>query len=151
MQDIEKIAEKVHDAWMATKKSQGFHARADCPDENSCQKCHKDMVPYADLHDDIKEYDRMTISYVLSAQEAIVDGMSFGMALDAAKQGKRIAREGWKGMFVYFCPKNGNYGPFLSIDTTGLQTDNDAVSRGLVPWLPSQPDILSDDWMVVEP
>ena len=82
---------------------------------------------------------------------AEVDGMSFGMALDAAKQGKRIAREGWKGMFVKYCQRIGRYGPYLSINTIGLQTDNDAAPTNIVPWLASQTDILSDDWMVVEP
>ena len=88
------------------------------------------------------------------------DGMSFGLALEAAKLGKRIARWGWngKGMFLYYVPaaayppstevakeafggENVPYGAYIAMKTA---QDN------VVPWLASQTDMLADDWYIVE-
>jgi len=49
---------------------------------------------------------------------------NFGEAIEALKQGKKVARKGWNG-------KGKN------------EFDR-------VPWLASQTDILAEDWMVVE-
>ena len=68
---VEQLAEKVHDAWWEVKKEGGFHAPNDCPHDQKCEKCHGDMIPYNDLADEIKEYDRVTVRCVLAAQEAI--------------------------------------------------------------------------------
>jgi len=78
---IEKLAEKVHDAWWDTKKEQGFHALHECrnqpnnalldrvPDGAStkCSKCHSDMIPYAKLPEATKDYDRVTVKTVIDA------------------------------------------------------------------------------------
>ena len=84
-------------------------------------------------------------------------GMPFGLAVEAVKKGKKIARAGWngKGMFlIYIFPyindqytvieKDGIVGtlaPYLAMKTADNQ---------LVPWLASQTDILADDWVIVE-
>lgn len=71
--NIEKIAEKVHDAWWKEKRLQGFHAPLACPSvggikfEKHCKWCHTDMYPYLELSDNIKEYDRKTVWAVLNA------------------------------------------------------------------------------------
>lgn len=39
---------------------------------------------------------------------------------------------------------------FIFIDTTGLITDNPKAPKNRVPWLASQTDMLSEDWMVIE-
>ena len=69
----ELIASKVHDAWHEEKKAQGFHSPMDCPFsikgkfEKGCAKCHTDMYPYDELPENIKEYDRVTVTAVLHA------------------------------------------------------------------------------------
>ena len=89
--------------------------------------------------------------------------MDFGKAIEALKDGKRVAREGWngKGMFVYHVPaasypaQRNDRGTMLGVfpddmvpyrEYLAMKTVNDEV----VPWVASQTDILADDWSVVE-
>lgn len=90
------------------------------------------------------------------------DSLTFGIALELLKQGKRIARESWRwnGKDMYlFLLKGGvsgnevhNQCSFIETDTPILdcicmKTAQDTVCVG---WLASQTDMLSDDWCVVE-
>lgn len=82
-------------------------------------------------------------------------GMPFGHAIEAMKKGRKVARRGWngKGIFIALHTPSENSkmtGPYIYIDTTGLQTDNEDAPKSRVPWLASQTDMLSDDWMVLE-
>ena len=52
--DIEKIAEAVHNAWWDEKKRQGITN-------------HPDMIPYAELSENVKEYDRVTAKVCIDA------------------------------------------------------------------------------------
>lgn len=81
-------------------------------------------------------------------------GLSFGLAIEAAKDGLRIARDGWngKGMFVVYVEKDawdvfmqGNVGHLPLRGFLAMKTADDKV----VPWVASQTDILADDWEVV--
>ena len=85
------------------------------------------------------------------------DGMSFGLAIEAAKKGFKIARRGWngKGQYVelaksisYSRPDgeiiNANHRAignqaFAFVGTSGVQ----------MGWLASQADMLADDWEIV--
>jgi len=79
---IEFASEKVHNAWMDEKLSQGFHSPYECPIfknasrpeqsymnkfRKNCEKCHTDLYPYPELPENIKEYDRVTVVAVLNA------------------------------------------------------------------------------------
>lgn len=87
---VEQLSDKVHQAWAAEKQRQGFadhpyqgewignSGRAWCGfvfDEHggkrTCEEPqrlhHTDMLPYADLAENIKEYDRATVRTVLGA------------------------------------------------------------------------------------
>lgn len=79
------------------------------------------------------------------------DAMSFGLAIEAAKKGKRIARKGWNGKRQYVelataisyaspigAVVNGNQA-LAFVGTSGVQ----------MGWLASQADMLADDWMIV--
>lgn len=91
-----------------------------------------------------------------------MEGMSFGLAVEALKLGKKVARSGWngKGMFLYYVPAasysaHGNkYGTMVGV------FDDDMVpycayiamktaQNNVVPWLASQTDMLADDWHIV--
>ena len=80
--------------------------------------------------------------------------MNFGDALEALKKGLFVARKGWngKGIFIELQVPDEHSKmthPYIYIDTTGLQGDNPDASHNLVPWHPSQTDMLADDWEVV--
>ena len=87
-------------------------------------------------------------------------GMSFGLAVEAVKKGKKIARAGWngKGMFLFLVPGSTfkvNRAPLLGIYPEGTEInyhahiDMKTADGTIVPWLASQTDVLADDWIVV--
>lgn len=81
--------------------------------------------------------------------------MNFGQAIEAMKEGKRVARKGWngKGIFIELQVPD-EYSkmthPYIYIDTTELVTDNPDAPKDRVPWLASQTDMLAEDWEVVD-
>lgn len=89
------------------------------------------------------------------------EGMTFGYALEEAKQGKKIARKGWngKGMFVYFVP-GASYEAMTEIAKTIADEKNKVayepylaiknVKGTVSTWVPSINDCLAEDWEVVE-
>lgn len=92
---------------------------------------------------------------VFDAAYRPVSGLTFGLAIEAVKLGKKVARAGWngKGIFIELQKPDENSkmtSPYIFIDTTGLQTTNPDAPRSRVPWLASQTDMLAEDWQVVE-
>ena len=102
----------------------------------------------------------------------IVKNLPYGVALEAAKEGKLIAREGWngKGMFVFMRP--GDEIPMNVIPTIKSLPDSvkNYFSKQLLEspvkftpylcmkaadgsivngWLASQTDMLCDDWCIL--
>jgi len=80
--------------------------------------------------------------------------MDFGGAIDELKGGNKVTRAGWngKGIFIKLQVPDENSkmtSPYIYIDTTGLQTDNEHAPKSLVPWLASQTDMLAEDWKIV--
>ena len=92
------------------------------------------------------------------------DGMSFGLAIEAAKKGKKISRRGWngKGMYVIYrtgypegIPCNKNTADAVGIPEGTLfkvrpYLQMKCVDDTFQMWLASQSDILADDWFIVE-
>jgi len=90
-----------------------------------------------------------------------VDGLSFGLAIEAMKKGFKVARAGWNGkdMFVFLVPGSiftVNRPPLLGIYPEGTEINYHAhidmrtADGQIVPWLASQTDMLADDWMIIE-
>ena len=86
--------------------------------------------------------------------------LSFGLALIALKQGKKVARAGWNGkdMFLFLVPGSTfkvNRAPLLGIYPEGTEInyhahiDMKTADDKVVPWLASQTDVLADDWYVL--
>ncbi|OMD07820.1 DUF2829 domain-containing protein [Paenibacillus odorifer] len=79
--------------------------------------------------------------------------MNFGQAVEALKQGKRVARQGWNGKdmwLILISPGNAVHsssaGAFPMQPCIGMKTATNDMQPG---WLASQADILADDWLVV--
>lgn len=81
---------------------------------------------------------------------------SFSSALDALKNGKRITREGWNGRNMwlrYYDPYADKEFPITEhepcegtpLPWIGMKT----ADRKFVPWLASQTDLLSNDWIII--
>lgn len=90
--------------------------------------------------------------------------MDFGQALQALRNGARVARHGWNGrrMFVVLVPGStitvaedrplGQALPHLVGTPVDYRPHLDmwTVDEDIVPWVASQTDLLAEDWTVVE-
>lgn len=84
-----------------------------------------------------------------------IDNLTFGLAIEALKLGKRVARKGWNGKNIFIELQNPDEHSkmthsYIYIDTTRLQTNNSYASKDRVPWLASQTDMLSEDWIILD-
>ena len=103
-------------------------------------------------------YESWSPQDVFEKEYRQTDGMNFGLAIEAAKRGKKIARAGWNGKNQYvelaYCISYKNHEAeivnvnhcnignkaFAFVGTSGVQ----------MGWLASQADMLADDWQIVE-
>ena len=102
-------------------------------------------------------YESWSPKDVFEAAYRATDGMSFGLAIEAAKMGKRIARAGWNGKNQYvelascISYKNGA-GEIVNVghDAIGNKALAFVGTSGVqMGWLASQADMLADDWKIV--
>ena len=97
------------------------------------------------------------------------DGLSFGLAIEAMKSGKKVARKGWNGKGMWLCiplvegpkeiPATGiwgkpnaeyaeqNGGTVKVMPYITMKAADGSIVMG---WLASQTDMLADDWVIVE-
>lgn len=59
--DVEQLAEAAHEAWMAEKRRRGVTS---WPNEHGFEQ----MVPYAELSEDVKEFDRIVVRAIVQSQ-----------------------------------------------------------------------------------
>ena len=77
---------------------------------------------------------------------------TFGDAIAALKQGKRVAREGWngKGMWLALQVPDEHSKMTLPYIYIEYPEGHPAYPKGsLVPWLASQTDTLAEDWLIL--
>jgi adenylate cyclase len=55
---VERLAESIHDNWALRRILEGWSYG---PARDDAKKLHPDLVPYADLAESEKEYDRTTV------------------------------------------------------------------------------------------
>ncbi len=85
------------------------------------------------------------------------DAMPFGLAIEAAKKGCKIARRGWNGKNQYV-----ELATAISYQNAGgavVKAEHSAIGNQALAfvgtsgvqmgWLASQADMLADDWMIV--
>lgn len=95
--------------------------------------------------------------------------MTFGDAIIALKEGKKVARKGWngKGMFLWLKPQtviksdwckdallkelcDANGGEILALGTICMYTHDSTGRKAILTgWLASQSDMLYDDWEII--
>lgn len=86
--------------------------------------------------------------------------VNFGQALEALKEGKKVARSGWNGKGMWLKLVNPSHYPdgmnsayigfegmsYELLSWIGMKT----ADNKFVPWFASQTDMLSGDWVVIE-
>lgn len=86
------------------------------------------------------------------------EALSFGIAIEAMKKGRKVARVGWNGKGMHLRIVE----PYNDMGITDAQAER--VSEGtllpwigmktadnkFVPWLASQTDMLAEDWIIVQ-
>jgi hypothetical protein len=76
-----------------------------------------------------------------------IDNMTFGLAIEALKQGKKVARAGWNGKDMYVeLNKGGDYEFSELLPFFVLKGVNDAFNT----WAASVSDTLAEDWVIIE-
>ena len=93
-----------------------------------------------------------------------INSMNFGLAIEAAKKGKKITRRGWNGKGMWVICRSGYPDGILcnknTADAVGIPEGTlfkvrpylqmKCVDGTFQMWLASQSDILADDWEIVE-
>lgn len=104
-----------------------------------------------------------------------MEGMTFGLATETMKKGNKVARRGWNGKGMYVVLQKGypdgisinkntqealnlpegtivGFRPYLMMACPKGSTNHFGDTENNIdctPWLPSQTDILAEDWEVV--
>ncbi len=76
---------------------------------------------------------------------SVVPSFDFGTALDALKDGERVARSGWNGADMWLAHQVPDEFSKMSVPYIFMST----AQGDSVPWLASQTDLLAEDWYVV--
>lgn len=85
------------------------------------------------------------------------DNMTFGLAIEAMKKGKKVARQGWNGKKQYIeLATNISY---VNAENKVINCDHNAIGNKAIAfvgtsgvqmgWLASQADMLAEDWLIV--
>lgn len=72
--------------------------------------------------------------------------MKIGEALEAMRDGKRVARSGWNGRGMWLALQAPDAHSKMSLPYVYMST----AQGDLVPWLCSQTDLLAEDWTIAE-
>ena len=161
-----------HNAWMEEKIEQGWKFGEVKDAEAKTHPCivafeelpefqQKKDALFCSIVDALKDKEEVDLnidfSNVVSDKKATE--LTFGEATELAKQGKRVAREGWNGakMYAYIVPA-ASYPALTEIakaefgetvpyrEYWALKTAQNDVAT----WAPSGSDSLATDWMVVD-
>jgi len=103
-------------------------------------------------------YESWSPKDVFEAAYRPTDSMNFGLAIEAAKMGKKIQRAGWngKGQYVELAARIS----YVNAESSVINAEHAAIGNHALAfvgnsgvqlgWLASQADMLADDWRIVE-
>lgn len=149
------LGTKIVSAVQMSSKAFNKMFRPETYDED-CENAAGYVVVYED------GYRSWSPTYAFEKAYRRTNGLTFGLAIDALKTGKYVARKGWngKGMYIFLIGvdmsepgiggwtytngENDNYPllPFIAMKT---------ADEKVVPWLASQTDMLAEDWEIIDP
>lgn len=131
----------------------GEAAAENCCCDEDCERSCCDEEPAAD-----EPAVPKLLPTVFERANREAEGMSFGLAIEAAKKGKKVARRGWNGKNQYV-----ELAERISYENAAHEVINakhEAIGNKALAfvgtsgvqlgWLASQADMLADDWMIVE-
>lgn len=77
--------------------------------------------------------------------------LSFSMALEVLKLGRKVARRGWNGKGLWLELQRPDANSKMTLPYIFMSYPDDAPNTpgARVPWLASQTDLLAEDWVVV--
>ena len=125
----------------------------------------------SDAHPDHAGYISWSPKDVFEEAYRRITDMTFGLAIEAAKKGMKVARRGWNGkdMFVVYMPplqlppyntqgtarkvndRTAKYiGEDKSLNCQPYFAMYNAQEEWIPGWLASQSDMLAEDWFIVE-
>lgn len=142
-------------AWRITDRT--GHRYIQTKDVNACcENGSKIEDGYRVVYED--GYESWSPKEVFEAAYRPISGINFGLAIEAAKQGKKISRKGWNGRGQYV-----ELASNISYKNTGneiINAEHKAIGNAALAfvgtsgvqlgWLASQADMLADDWYIVE-
>lgn len=78
--------------------------------------------------------------------------LSFSTALNAIKDGRKLARTGWNGKGLWLEIQRPDAHSKMTLPYIFMSYPDDANNTpgARVPWLASQTDLLAEDWLIVE-
>lgn len=87
-----------------------------------------------------------------------IDGMNFGLAIEAMKKGKKCRRAGWNGKNQHI--ELATCISYMTVGGVYMIVEHEAIGNKAIAfvgtsgvqmgWLASQADMLADDWEIVE-
>lgn len=107
-------------------------------------------VKYADGYTSWSPRDVFKAAYRVT--EGPAQFLTFGDAIHFLKAGKRVARHGWNGKGMWLEMQRPDEHSKMTLPYLYLNYPNDSVNTpgARVPWLASQTDTLTEDWVVLE-
>lgn len=107
-------------------------------------------VKYADGYTSWSPRDVFKAAYRVT--EGPAQFLTFGDAIHFLKAGKRVARHGWNGKGMWLEMQRPDERSKMTLPYLYLSYPNDSVNTpgARVPWLASQTDMLTEDWVVLE-
>ena len=107
-------------------------------------------VKYADGYTSWSPRDVFKAAYRVT--EGPAQFLTFGDAIHFLKAGKRVARHGWNGKGMWLEMQRPDEHSKMTLPYLYLSYPNDSVNTpgARVPWLASQTDTLTEDWVVLE-
>ncbi len=72
--------------------------------------------------------------------------LDFGKALEAVRCHAVVARQGWNGKDMFITLVIPTHDSDMDLPYLAMKT----VDGRFIPWLASQTDLLSDDWVIID-